>query len=90
MLEVAGAVARAKGRALEEQGRLRHLAVRDGGVALVAELDLQARQGRDLPAHLREALFHVLSQVVRDCKVATLDLDLHGDPLVVDVGFTRG
>src|SRR3954454_7326077 len=69
------------------QGRLRHLAVRVGGVALLAQLDLEDRQLGDLLAHLLEAPRHALAQLLGDRKVASLDLDPHGKgtPLVAAV-----
>ena len=79
--KVARAVLRAQGHTLQSQSGLRHLVVGDGRVALLVDLDLETRELRHLLAHLREAPLDVLAELVGHGGVATLDLDLHTDPL---------
>src|SRR3954451_4985359 len=61
---VPGRLAGAQGDPLEVQRRLRHLGLRDRGVALVGDLDLQPRELGDLLGHLGEALLHALADLV--------------------------
>src|SRR5215211_2184196 len=82
VVQVAGGVLRAQRDALEVERRLGHLVVGVGRVALLADLDLQHRQLAHLLGDLVEATGHVLAQLVGDRKVAPLDLDLHGTPLM--------
>src|SRR3954452_8558571 len=79
--KVARAIVRAQGHTLQSQGGLRHLVVGDGRIALLVDLDLETRELRHLLAHLREPPLDVLAERVRHGGVATLDLDLHRDPL---------
>ena len=79
--QVARAIVRAQGHTLQSQGGLRHLVVGDGRIALLVDLDLETRELRHLLAHLREPLLDVLAELVGHGGVATLDLDLHTDPL---------
>src|SRR6185312_13971563 len=79
--QVARAIVRAQGHTLQSQGGLRHLVVGDGRIALLVDLDLETREFRHLLAHLREPLLDVLAELVGHGGVATLDLDLHRDPL---------
>jgi hypothetical protein len=67
------------------QGRLDHVRIGDAGVRLLPDLHLEDRELGHLAIHPPEALLDVLTQLVGDGHVATLDLDLHGDPLVGDV-----
>src|SRR4051794_35862688 len=72
--------ARAERDALEVKGALDDLRVDDGGVALLAELDVEAGEIGDLPPDLREALLRALPEIVRDEGVPPLDLDVHRVP----------
>src|SRR3954452_8383695 len=82
MVEVAGGILGPQRDALEVQGRLGHLALGIGRVALLGQLDLEDRQLAHLLGDLLEAAGDVLAQLVGDRKVAPLDLDLHGTPLM--------
>src|SRR5829696_2149500 len=82
VVQVAGGVLGAQRDALEVEGRLGHLVVGVGRVALLADLDLQHRELAHLLGDLVEAAGDVLAQLVGDGKVAPLDLDLHGTPLM--------
>src|SRR5215213_9816276 len=82
VVEVAGGVLGPQRDALEVQRRLGDLALGVGGVALLGDLDLEDRQLAHLLGDLVEAAGDVLAQLVGDRKVAPLDLDLHGTPLV--------
>src|SRR3954454_15757301 len=64
------------------QRRLGNLVGRIGRIALGTELDLEHRQRADLLRHPVEAALDLLAQLVGDGKVASLDLDPHGTPLV--------
>jgi hypothetical protein len=77
---------RPEGDALQAQGRLRHLAVRDRGVALFGDLDLERGQLRDLLADPLEPFHHVLPKLIGDLDVATSDLDAHAASFV---GYLR-
>ena len=79
VLGVPRGVLGAEGRALEVQGRLGHHLLRVGGVAFLVQLDIELGQLADLLADLLEAPRHYLAQLVGDLKVASLDLDPHGD-----------
>ena len=79
--QVARAILRAQGHTLQSQSGLRHLVVGDGRIALLVDLDLETRELRHLLAHLREPPLDVLAELVGHGGVATLDLDLHTDPL---------
>src|SRR3954464_13942007 len=82
VVEVAGGVLGPERDALEVQRRLGDLALGVGRVALLGDLDLEDRQLAHLLGDLVEAAGDVLAQLVGDRKVAPLDLDLHGTPLV--------
>src|SRR3954447_23744380 len=82
VVEVAGGVLGPERDALEVQRRLGDLALGVGRVALLGDLDLEDRQLAHLFGDLLEAAGDVLAQLVGDRKVAPLDLDLHGTPLV--------
>src|SRR4051795_4980216 len=82
VVEVAGGVLGPQRDALEVQLRLGDLALGVGRVALLGDLDLEHRQLAHLLGDLLEAAGDVLAQLVGDRKVAPLDLDLHGTPLM--------
>src|SRR4051794_6692984 len=82
VVEVSGGIPRPQRHALEVQRGLCHLALWIGRVALLGDLDLEDRQLAHLFGDLLEAAGDVLAQLVGDRKVAPLDLDLHGTPLV--------
>src|SRR3954469_1348827 len=82
VVEVARGVLGPQRDALEVQRRLGHLALGVGRIALLEDLDLEDRQLAHLLGDLVEAAGDVLAQLVGDRKVAPLDLDLHGTPLV--------
>src|SRR4051794_27995637 len=82
VVEVAGGVPGPQRDALEVQGRLGHLALGVGRVPLLGHFHLEDRQLAHLLGDLVEAAGDVLAQLVGDRKVAPLDLDLHGTPLV--------
>src|SRR3954453_21249730 len=74
---VVRALAGADRGALEVQRGLGHAALADRGVALLLELDLHLRKGRELAPYLRELLLDSLLELVADRQVAPLDLDAH-------------
>src|SRR3954449_12006684 len=82
VVELTGGVLGPQRDALEVQRRLGHLALGVGRIALLEDLDLEDRQLAHLLGDLVEAAGDVLAQLVGDRKVAPLDLDLHGTPLV--------
>src|SRR4051794_22921229 len=82
VVEVARGVLGPEGDALEVQRGLGHLALGVGRVAFLEDLDLEDGQLAHLLGDLVEAAGDVLAQLVGDRKVAPLDLDLHGTPLV--------
>src|SRR4051794_37702898 len=82
VVQVSGGVPRPQRHALEVERGLGHLTLRVGRVALLGDLDLEDRQVAHLLGDLLEAAGDVLAQLVGDRKVAPLDLDLHGTPLV--------
>ena len=82
---VAPAVLRAERHALEVQGGLDDLRIGDRRVALLGSSTSRTARSDTWRSTFREALLDVLAQLVGDGGVATLDLDLHGDPLVGDV-----
>src|SRR5437764_246782 len=63
--------------ALQVEGCLTHLRVGDGGVALLDQLELEARQVRHLPGDLLEALLDAFPELTVNREVAALDLDSH-------------
>ena len=65
---------------------LDHVVIGDRGVALGRHLDLEPREVGDLAGDLAETALHMTAKLVGDEGVSTLDLDVHGDPLVVDRG----
>jgi hypothetical protein len=80
VLDVLGCVLGTQRRALDlELGRRR---VADPGELLLAQLHVQHRQLGHLLADLLESPRHALAQLVGDLKVASLDLDPHGTPLL--------
>src|SRR4051794_19072290 len=76
--------------ALEAQRALGDLAVLDGGVALLAQLDVQDGERRDLTSHLLAALLDALPQLVADHNVAPLYLDAHAALLELAVALLHG
>src|SRR3954468_20824330 len=82
VVELTGGVLGPQRDALEVQRRLGHLALGVGRIALLEDLDLEDRQLAHLLGDLLEAAGDVLAQLLGDRKVAPLDLDLHGTPLM--------
>src|SRR5689334_11067914 len=83
---VVGGGAGAQRDALQIQRRLGDLAVGDGGIALLAELQLELRELGDLTGDLSEALLDVVPKAVADVGVPSLDRDAHGAPPLRRVG----
>src|SRR6185503_3489641 len=75
-----GRLARPERNPLQMERGLRHLAVGDRRIALLAELDLEDRKLRNLLADPGEALLHVAAKLVGDLQVASPDLDSHAVP----------
>jgi hypothetical protein len=67
----------AQRRPLQVERRLDHLAVRDAGVLLLGQLDLEHRVLRNLPANPLEALLNVAAKLVRHFRVSPPNLDPH-------------
>src|SRR4051794_10451703 len=62
---------------LQVESRLDHLAVRNAGVLLLGQLDLEHRVFGNLPPNPLEALLNVAAKLVRYLPVSPPDLDPH-------------
>src|SRR5829696_746247 len=88
--EVLGGVPRPQRDALEGERRGRDLRRADRRVALLGELELEARERRHLPRDLLEPPLGVLAQTIVDCDVAPPHLDAHRLPPLVVLGHEHG
>src|SRR5829696_6289621 len=88
--EVLGGVPRPQRDALEGERRGRDLRRADRRVALLGELELEARERRHLPRDLLEPPLGVLAQTIVDCDVAPPHLDAHRLPPLVVLGHRHG